>query len=296
MGNRFAITLFFALSYVSVFAQTASEEVHLNDSTYIYYFDLFDEKRVMQWGTTPKNFPFTNYRVYLKNNSSDTLKIGRVTTGDGRVTYHYDSRTRIIYPNEYVVLKPLHNGTQVRHRHGRFGRSVQISAQVKDTVYRTYHRYKGSFSADTVFPKYTRIEPDKSLLPLRKPEELEFDRMLIAKTDKKLEALGKKRTNYIYVIYNDSIYSEPEKVYSRTAWRQAAMPLEMKEVPHYLFHLYSNEKMLRIELIIDGDKRIPLPLVAGMGQYVCANYNGETKYFSTKESCEDYIQELMKTN
>ena len=296
MKVRFVVILLFVLCRIVAFAQHEQTEVHLNDSTQIYFFDLFNEKRTMQWGKVPKNFPFQNYRVYLKNNSSDTLNVGRVTTGDGRVTYHYSSRTQIIYPNEYVVLKPLHNGTQIRYRHGRFGRSVQVTLQANDTTYRAYHRYRGQFSEDTVLPKFTRIKPDESLLPLRKPEELKADRKIIAETDRKLEALGKKRTNYIYVIYNDSIFSKPHNVYSRTKWRSTPMTLETEGIPHYLFNLYSNETMIRIELGDFHDERIHLKLESEKGNYVCANFNGEIKYFSTRESCEKHIRELLKKN
>ena len=203
MTIRILFLFFFAITYSSAYAQTERVLVHHNDSSQIYFFNLFDEERAMSWGTIPKNFPFFNYRVYLRNNSLDTLKVGRVTTGDGRVTYDYSGRTRIIYPDEFVVLTPMNNGTQIRHRVGSFNKQVQISLHTADTIYHAYHRYVGQFSNDTVLPHFTRNDLVEQLLPLRKPEELKQDSMLVAQTNAKLEAMGKKKVEFINQLFFD---------------------------------------------------------------------------------------------
>ena len=166
------IFLIFALFFLSTncFSQEKYHEdtVQLNDTTYIYYFDFFNDHRVFDWDTIPKNFNFNNYRFYFKNNSSDTLWRGRVSTGDGRVTYYYAGNQQMILPDEYFIIKPMHNG-DLRYRYWRFSRSVQMSANIyrgdsAETVH-ARHRYLGWYSKDSNLVEQPRIKLDEPFNP-----------------------------------------------------------------------------------------------------------------------------------
>lgn len=173
---RYIFQIVFVLCAVfSTSAQndTRTGEVHLNDSTNIYYFDLFNDKRSFHWDTISKIFNFDNYRVYFKNNSNDTLLAGGVKTGDGRVSYHYASHHKLILPGEYFILRAFHNGS-IKYRHGRFSKSVLMTAFCKDSIYNFSHRYVGWYSEDSSSGFVPRIKLDESLNTSPTQEERQY--------------------------------------------------------------------------------------------------------------------------
>lgn len=190
------IIILFGLLSNNTFSQEKlkEERVKLNDSTYIYYFDFFNDHRCFDWDTVPKNFNFGNYRFYFKNNSEDTLWAGRVTTGDGRVTYHYAGNQKMILPGEYFIIKPMHNG-DLRYRNWRFSKSVSMSASIytADSMYnvRTYHRYHGWYSKDTNLVAQPRIKLDEPLNP--GPDGIET-RIRQQRYEERMKASEERRT------------------------------------------------------------------------------------------------------
>ncbi len=153
-------------------AQDNIDTVKMVDSVHIYYFELFNDKRVFDWGTVPKNFNFNNYRIYFKNNSPDTLISGRVTTGDGKVRYGYAGHRKLIHPGEYFVVKPISN-TTIQYRMGRFSKGVHMTAMGSDSTYHFYHRFLGYFSNDTVLlPTAPTIKLEEPFNPPLTEEEI----------------------------------------------------------------------------------------------------------------------------
>ncbi len=138
------------------FGQELKSVQHLQDSVYVYYFDLFDDEDIFHWDTVPRNFPFINYRFCFKNSSEDTLYFGKLTTGDGRLQYFRDGG-RVVYPNEYLTF--LTRGVHFNGRHGGFSKTLFMNASSRDSSYTFRHSFRGRFSTDTVFPVFTRITP-----------------------------------------------------------------------------------------------------------------------------------------
>ncbi len=305
MRNAAFFLGFFLFSFQSASAQDLTGDVNRIDSAQIYFFNLFDDKRTMNWGTVPKNFPFVNYRVYLKNNSNDTLRLGKMTTGDGRVSYRYDGHTKLIYPGEYLVFEPFCS-VQIRDRFGGFSKTLTIAANTNDTLYRFIHRYKGFFSTDTLYPAYDRIPVDVSLRPKRKQVELDADDAYRRESERKIAANQRKKeggttldaaTNissgwyHFYVQHSDSLLETRREVYMRSKWRCYAMDTVDGTHTSFKFLNYENDASVRVQLHwMNGSEMLSKEVEMNRGTFIFVDFDGENHYFDSQDACEQYIE------
>ncbi len=296
--NHLCRILFVSMLLSPLTVKSQKEVVTLSDSVYIYYFDLFDDVSTFDWGTVPKNFNFNNYRICFKNNSNDTLIRGRVTTGDGRVTYHYAGNRQLINPGEYFVIKPAMN-TSLQYRRGRFSKSVSMTAMGTDSTYRFSHRFLGHFSKDTILPQYVpNIRLDEPHNPPLTKEETDnyweemerIKRLRAYRTYKPRKASDLSKIHYdlkIYVSRHGWDTDSSTKIFYKRYDRE--VELEKVSVPgekdHFIFPNQDSVKTAPIVIKLRGRKN---------GYHKTINTSNDKDIFLNIRSRAPYVVDLAE--